>query len=59
MWTVQWGNREVVQLLLATDADLTLKNNNSQTALDIANRRANSELIALLQYYVEGNIENE
>ncbi len=43
------GSKDIVELLLNNGADITLKNKNKQTALDIATQEGHPEIVALLK----------
>lgn len=48
MTAVQNNNSEVLRILLHHGANKNLRNNNNQTALDIAREQGNEDLINLL-----------
>jgi len=43
-----FGHKEIVELLLSSGADKTLKDNREKTALDHATMQGNDEIIKLL-----------
>lgn len=49
MEAARHGNRQTLEILLGSDADITLKNQNGQTALDIAKKAQNKVSIELLE----------
>lgn len=49
MEAARFGNRQTVEILLGSKADLTLKNQNGQTAIDIAKKAQNKTSIELIQ----------
>lgn len=49
MEAARFGNRQTLEILLASKADITLKNQNGQTALDIAKKAQNKVSIELIQ----------
>ncbi len=49
MEAARFGNRQTLEILLGSQADITLKNKNGQTALDIAKKAQNKTSIELIQ----------
>ena len=49
MYAVTWGESRVVEILLANNADMTVRNNKGRTAMDIAVERGDADIIGMLE----------
>ncbi|MGD8499208.1 MAG: ankyrin repeat domain-containing protein [Phycisphaerales bacterium] len=53
------GDREVVELLIASGADVNIETNRGQTPLDIAERLGNTEIVEILTKAAEEQTTTE
>jgi ankyrin repeat protein len=47
-YAARWGHKDVVELLLAKDADVNVKDNQGQTPLSLAEEEAHKQIVELL-----------